>query len=117
MDESFIERAMFGCLACYHLGRLKFVLADSEDPWNGVLVATERRWHEKLLHAFPVLRSHPILGKWLYLSADGDGFERTMRELMSLAMRDEESIGVVPKRKRRKPRVAKRATKAKRGRR
>ena len=36
MDEpSFLEKSMFGCLACYLHGRLALLLASGEEPWNG----------------------------------------------------------------------------------
>jgi hypothetical protein len=105
-DPSFIERPMFGALACYHRGRLKFVLCDDETPWNGVLVATERAHHASLISEFPLLKEHPVLGKWLYLAAETDGFDGTARRVVIAALRDDERVGVVPppKTKRKKKR-------------
>jgi hypothetical protein len=65
---SFIARPMFGCVGCYWMGRLVLVLADRGEPWQGLLVPTERSFQASLLEDFAALRVHPILGKWLYLS-------------------------------------------------
>lgn len=48
-EPSFIEKAMFGCKGCYLHGRLVLVLAArGKEPWNGLLVPTERRHHPSL---------------------------------------------------------------------
>ena len=41
-EPSYIEKAMFGCRGCYLYGRLVLVLAAREEPWNGLLVPTEK---------------------------------------------------------------------------
>jgi len=74
-EPSFIERAMFGCRVCYVHGRLMLVLAEGEEPWNGVMVCTAREHHAELIREFPRLVSHPVLGKWLYLSLGHEDFE------------------------------------------
>src|SRR6476660_9031274 len=66
-QHHFIQKKMFGCLAAYLDDRLVLVLADSEDPWNGILVPTDRDWHSHLQKEFPELTPHSVLGKWLYL--------------------------------------------------
>lgn len=96
-DESFVTRAMFGAVACYLHGRLALLLADGEPPWDGILVATAREHHAALRAELPSLRVHPILGKWLHLPADADGFEDDGRRLAALALADDPRIGVEPK--------------------
>src|SRR5262245_2664821 len=97
---------MFGCLACYAHGRLMVALAAGDPPWDGVLVATAREHHGALRALVPALSSHPVLGKWLYLPAAADGFERAARMLAELALADDPRIGVEPSvRSRKRPRT------------
>jgi hypothetical protein len=72
-------------------------LANGAPPWDGVLVATGREHHEALRALVPALRVHPVLGKWLYLPAAEDGFEREARRLAELARADDPRLGVEPK--------------------
>ena len=95
-EESLVTRAMFGCLACYVRGRLVLVLADRDPPWDGVLVPTGREHHDALRALVPALRVHPVLGKWLYLAAAEDAFEREARHLAELARADDPRVGVEP---------------------
>lgn len=104
MDASFVLRPMFGTKAMYLDGRLHLCFCANEEPWRGVLVATERPHHASLQAEFPSLVSHPILGKWLYLSEEHDDFEATARRLVALTRRRDPRIGITsPSRKRRKP--------------
>jgi hypothetical protein len=100
-EESFVTRAMFGCLACYLHGRLMLALAAGDPPWDGVLVATAREHHAALCALVPALRVHPVLRKWLYLPAAEDGFERDARRLAELARADDPRLGVEPTARRR----------------
>jgi hypothetical protein len=102
-EESLVTRPMFGALACYVHGRLALVLAAGEPPWDGMLVPTAREHHDRLRADVPELRVHPVLGKWLYLPASTDGFEREARRLASLARADDPRVGVEPKPRRRRP--------------
>ncbi len=101
--DSFIPKRMFGCLACYLYGRLMLILADSAEPWNGLLIAMERHNHEALRQEYPQVISHPILGKWLYLSSAHEHFEKIAREVVALCNANDRRIGSVtaPKKKRR----------------
>ena len=101
-DESFVTRAMFGAVACYLHGRLALLLADGDPPWDGILVATAREHHAALRAELPALRVHPILGKWLYLPAEGDSFEEDGRRLAALALADDPRVGVEPRPRRRR---------------
>jgi hypothetical protein len=73
-EASFLSRPMFGCVGCYLDGRLVLVLADRKEPWQGLLVPTEKTLHRSLLADFPALRVHPVLRKWLYLPHAARGF-------------------------------------------
>jgi len=109
-EETFASRAMFGCVACYVHGRLKLVLADRQRPWNGILVPSDREHHASVRRAIPALRAHPVLGKWLYLDARGDGFDADVERLVALVLADDPRVGVEPS-PRRGPRAPARKTK------
>lgn len=95
-DPSLLCRPMFGCQAVYLHGMLVLVLADTEQPWNGVMVATAREHHAVLQERFPELIPHPVLPKWLYLSAELDQFERTAQRIVAAVAEGIPQIGVVP---------------------
>lgn len=99
-EPSYIERAMFGCKGCYLYGRLVLVLAARRrEPWNGLLVPTERQYHKSLRREHKSLVIHPILKKWLYLPESKDEFEETARTLAECILANDPRIGVEPKRK------------------
>lgn len=100
----FVLRAMFGAKAVYLDGKLVLCFIARGEPWQGVLVATEREHHAALAAEFPALIPHPILPKWLYLADASDSFERTAERLVVLAGRRDPRIGIIPKP--RKPRPA-----------
>jgi hypothetical protein len=95
-EESFVARAMFGCLACYVHGKLMLVLADKRPPWSGVLVATDRERHPALRAVVPRLRAHPVLGKWLLLPASAPTFEDDVFRLVDLVRAEDPRLGVEP---------------------
>ena len=99
---SYLERRMFGCLACYYDGLMVAVLADSAPPWNGLLVPTSRQHHETLMRKFPELQPHPVLGKWLYLGADRSDFEQVASRIVGAIMEGDPHIGITPGAKKRK---------------
>jgi hypothetical protein len=99
-DPTFVLASMFGTKVVYLDGRLVLCFASKEDPWRGVLVATERESHASLAADFPSLSPHPILPKWLYLPDSGDDFERVAGQLVALAARRDPRIGVAPKARR-----------------
>lgn len=100
----YARRAMFGCQAVYLSGKLMFAVTDRQEPWNGLLCATDRPHHDALRADFPVLTPHPILGKWLYLSAASDGFEEYAQGIADAIARGDVRFGVEPSaRKRRDP--------------
>ena len=89
-------RRMFGCWNYYTEGRLVWVSADKREPWDGILVPTEHVHHAALRAELPALRAHPVLGKWLYLSARHPEFEAVADRLASLIADGDARIGVVP---------------------
>ncbi len=101
LDPSYVGKAMFGCEAVYVQGLLVLVLADTEEPWNGILVPTEKIRHQSLIAEFPDLVAHPILPKWLYLSAELDVFESVAKRLVQRIALADDRFGVLPKRRKR----------------
>ena len=93
-DATFELRAMFGAKAVYLGGRMQLCFFAKEEPWRGVLVCTERAFHESLRAEFPVLSPHPVLPKWLYLPEASDEFERVGQRLVALARRRDPRMGV-----------------------
>ncbi len=96
IDPTFVLRSMFGTKAAYLGGQLMLCFCASQEPWQGMLVCTDRIRHAALLVEFPELVEHPILPKWLYLPESSDRFERTAVRLVSLAIKRDPRIGVTP---------------------
>ena len=101
LDEpSYIEKAMFGCKGCYLYGRLILVLAARKrEPWMGLLVPTEKRYHISLYQDHKNLVPHPILKKWLYLPESNEEFEEAGQALVNSVLANDPRIGVEPKKK------------------
>jgi len=95
-DGTFLARAMFGCVACYLSGRLVLVLADRGEPWQGLLIPSERSVHASILADHPSLRVHPVLGKWLYLVDDTRRFTATAAAIVDRIQARDERFGVEP---------------------
>lgn len=103
---------MFGCRAHYRNGRILMVLTgEGDEPWNGLCACVEWANHGAMKARLPALDEHPVLGKWLYVSADDPAFEKTAGELLRMASRDDPLLGVVPKPKKRKIKTAARLSK------
>jgi|GEM_PF-6573828 len=95
--EGALPRRFFGCDSVYARGLLLLVLSDGEEPWNGAMFPVERVNHPAVLSRWPALREHPILPKWLYLSASNDRFEILSKELVAEIERGNQLFGVIPK--------------------
>jgi len=102
-EATFVLRSMFGAKAVYLDGKLMFCFAAKEEPWCGMLVATDQSHHASLIEEIPGLSPHPVLPKWLYLSETLGSFEQKAESLVRLARRRDRRIGVWPRpRKRRR---------------
>ena len=101
-DAGFLITPMFGGRSLYLDGRLMLYFTIREEPWHGLLVCTDKSRHENLLNEFPMLSTHPVLPKWLYLRDQDEAFEVVAGQLVSLAAKRDSRIGVEPK-PRRKP--------------
>ena len=108
-EPSYIQKSMFGCQGCYLHGRLVLVLAArGRDPWMGLLVPTEKRFHKSLCRDHKGLVPHPVLKKWLYLPESFDDFEESARSLSEAILADDPRIGVESKEKSHKTGIQKR---------
>jgi hypothetical protein len=102
-EPSYFEKSMFGCRGCYRHGRLILALASRDkEPWKGILIPTEKAYHESLLNEFPKLMVHPLLKKWLYLPEETEEFEEMASKLVHLIARHDLRIGVIPQPKKQK---------------
>ena len=104
MDEpSYIDKAMFGCRGIYLHGRLMLVLCSGDEPWNGLLIATDHEFHDSIRNDFDYVLQHPVLKKWLYLAEASEDFESVAMDIVDAIRIGDQRFGVEPKeRKRRK---------------
>ena len=70
-----------------------------EDPWRGALFPTSREFHESLIAEFPLLRSHPVLGKWLYLPEDEERFEQVAAAVIRRIKANDPRLGILAQEK------------------
>jgi hypothetical protein len=97
-DPGFVLNPMFGAKAAYLDGAIYLAfISRGEEPWRGLLVATDRERHPALVAEFPSLHPHPLLPKWLYLPETADDFEPAAAGLVALARRRDPRLGVVPR--------------------
>lgn len=113
-DSPIVTRPMFGCLAIYYQGLNVALLANETgtktyretiypfDLWDGVLLPTSREHHRSLQTDFNDLVVHPVLGKWLYLPQQTEGFEDILETLVRLIRRNDPRFGIVPQAKAKK---------------
>jgi hypothetical protein len=102
-EPSFAFKAWFGGRTVTLHGKHHLVLTTQGEPWQGVLVCTSHEHHASLQAEFPSLVSHPVLGKWLYLSETVETFERDARRLVERVRARDPRLGILPspKKKRR----------------
>jgi hypothetical protein len=96
-EETYFRKRMFGCDAAYIDGLLCLVVADRDEPWNGLLVCTSQERHAALIEEMPALRPHQVLGKWLCVKQSNPAFEDVARRVTSLVLSRDSRIGVAPK--------------------
>jgi hypothetical protein len=106
-EPSYLEKPMFGCLAVYLHGRLMLVLASGEEPWDGLLIPTEHRFHDAIQKEFSDVVQHPVLQKWLYLSEATEDFETVASDIVEAVRMNDQRFGVEPQ-----ERISKRKRKA-----
>jgi len=110
-QDSFFTKKMFGGLAVYFNGRMVMLLCESPgdtewrgatypfEIWNGLLLPTEREFHQSLQKDFPNLVNHPVLPKWLYLPMSDPNFEETALQVANQIEKKDERFGILPKEK------------------
>jgi hypothetical protein len=96
-EPSYLEKPMFGCLAIYLHGRLMIVLASGEEPWAGVLIPTERQFHDAIVKEFFDVVQHSVLKKWLYLPEATEDFEIVASDIVEAIRMNDQRFGVEPK--------------------
>jgi hypothetical protein len=74
-----------------------FVLCAGEEPWNGLLIATEYEFHEAIRQEFENVVHHPVLKKWLYLPEASEDFETVSSEIVEAVRIGDQRFGVEPK--------------------
>jgi hypothetical protein len=100
-DPRYLLTRFFNMHAAYLDGKLYLAVADGKEPWNGLMVCSSHDQHAAILSEFPQLVSHPVLGKWLYLSRSNPEFEGIATELAMLAHKRDPRLGVEPQRRKR----------------
>ena len=70
------------------------VTTAKKEPWKGLLIPTSKEFHASLIQEIPVLKKHPVLGKWLYLPETGDDFEENAEKIVRLIQTRDIRIGV-----------------------
>ena len=101
-EPSFIDKVMFGCRGIYLHGRLMLVLSSGEEPWNGLLIATEHEFHDSIRGDFDYVVQHPVLKKWLYLAEASENFESVSMDIVEAIRTGDQRFGVEPKERKRK---------------
>src|SRR5512135_915068 len=95
-EPSYVDRAWFGCRAIYLYGRLMLVLCSGEEPWNGLLIATEKEFHKDIQQEFENVIQHPVLKKWLYLPEASEDFESVASDIVEAIRMNDQRFGVNP---------------------
>lgn len=72
-------------------------LCSGEDPWNGLLIATGKEFHEDIRRDFGTVVQHPVLKKWLYLAENSEDFESVAMDLAEAIRIGDKRFGVEPK--------------------
>jgi hypothetical protein len=102
-DPGFQLKPMFGGKSAYVDGKLALYFAAKEEPWLGLLVCTDREHHASLMAEFPLLSTHSVLSKWLYLPESAEAFESNAKRLVALVRKRDPRFGVTPKPKKKRP--------------
>jgi hypothetical protein len=93
-EERFLCKKFFSFDGAYLDGQLCLAIVSLAEPWNGMMACTAREHHASLRAEFPALASHPVLGKWLYISQLHPEFESVATGLAELARQRDPRLGV-----------------------
>lgn len=106
-----LRKRMFGGFAYYVEEKLILVMFESEgntvyrgqrypfEIWNGCMFPVEKEMQNQVLQQFPVLVSHPVLAKWLYIPLETEDFEFHVQSILREIRRRNPLFGTVPKAK------------------
>jgi hypothetical protein len=100
-------KMMFGCYAVYIGEKIMLILRQRENHTedNGIWIATLPQHHDSLKEKLP-LRSIAVFGPgetgWQLLPEDENEFEQKAIEICELILNNDERIGKIPKKKKRK---------------
>jgi hypothetical protein len=100
-------KMMFGCYAVYVGEKIMLILRNRESHTedNGIWIATTPQHHISLKKQLP-LRSIAVFGPgetgWQLLPEDENEFEQNAIEICELILNNDERIGKIPKKKKRK---------------
>lgn len=70
-------------------------------PWDGVLIPTDKSFHEDLKKRYPYLKTQPFLQKWLMIP-NSEHIEEETSPIIDLILKGDERIGVYPKPRKKK---------------
>jgi len=73
------------------------VLCSGEEPWNGLLIATDHVFHKSIGDEFDYVVQHPVLKKWLYLAEVSEDFENVSMDIVEAIRIGDQRFGVEPK--------------------
>lgn len=96
-EPGYIDKAMFGCRGIYLHGRLMLVLCSGEEPWSGLLIATDHQFHDSIRDEFDYVVQHPVLKKWLYLPEASEDFDTVASDIVEAIRANDQRFGVEPK--------------------
>jgi hypothetical protein len=96
-EPTYLRKRMFGCEAAYVFGLMVLLVADRDEPWNGLMVCTSKKSQAALIDELPALQVHPVIGKWLYISQENPEFETIAERLVDLALQQDPRFGVEPR--------------------
>lgn len=106
-EDQYRRKSMFGGFAYYMDDRLFMVTFESKgqkkykgqnfdyELWEGCMFPVEKEHHPEVLQKFPFLIVHPILGKWLYVPTDTEGFEELVTDVLKQALKPHGNWGTI----------------------
>ncbi|HXX57089.1 MAG TPA: hypothetical protein VEI96_03750 [Thermodesulfovibrionales bacterium] len=95
-EPSYLDRSWFGCRAVYLHGLMVLVLCSGEEPWNGLLLPTDRQFHAGIVKDYQGTVQHPVLKKWLYLPKETEDFETVASDIVEAIRIGDKRFGIEP---------------------
>ena len=104
----FTVKAFFGCHSIYVGDKILLTLRNKKEHTddNGVWIATGQEHHASLQKLFPNMRSIKVFGgpssNWQILPVDADDFEESVLLACELIQKNDQRIGKIPVKKKKK---------------